>query len=75
MDIMHQAGESFDIIDYHILGESFAKKHHLKKAARFHLSRQEMRYAGCCINHSTQIMTSHVVGFNPYILRDATGRW
>jgi len=39
-----------------------------------HLSRREMRYAGCCINHSTQIMTSHVVGFNPYILRDATGR-
>ncbi|MGC6517734.1 MAG: hypothetical protein ACON49_06870 [Candidatus Puniceispirillaceae bacterium] len=67
--------ESFDLIDFYILGGSLAKKHFPKQAERYHLPGLEMRYAGCCINHSTQIMTSHVVGFNPYVLRDATGSW
>ena len=57
-------------------GPSLAKQAFPKLANYyFWQSPEKMRFAPCCDNHATEIHFPRMVGFNPYILRDATGRW
>ena len=68
--------ESFNLRDFYIIAPKFAKDNFPKKSRFFFWDNPErMRYAACCNNLATQIQVGHVVGFNPYILRDATNTW
>lgn len=67
--------EAFNLNDYYVSGGSLARNNFPDKVQYYQLGGLGFMRSGCCQDHAMQIDSSILVGFNPYILRDATGNW
>ena len=68
--------EAFNLTEYYIHGASLARNNYDKSdIRRYHLKGHEFNKSGIRLESALQIEGSVLVGFNPYVLRDATNNW
>ena len=67
--------DAFNLNDYYVSGGSLARNNFPDTVKYYQIGGLGFMRSSCCADHALQIDSSILVGFNPYILRDATGRW
>ena len=67
--------EAFNLNDYYVSGGSLARNNFPDTVKYYQLGGLGFMRSGCCADHAMQIDSSILVGFNPYVLRDAIGSW
>ena len=68
--------DAFNLSEYYIHGGSLAKNNYEEiDIKRYHVGGRNLVRSGMSVERAIQIETSVLVGFNPYVLRDATNNW
>ena len=70
-----QFWEAFNMADYYVFGGALARRNFPEQAKRYQLGGAKFVKAGCCSSKAMLIQESISVGFNSYVLRDATNNW